>query len=176
MTLHLPARSQNKSQDEHGQGCECLPSLIPASYSNEGSTLDLVRSSEQYGLRLWEWEVVEVDGYVEKMGTAADIGFSMDEVKSPTVYDNEASRLRLPSYIGIGSTMVSIQGCDPCDESSILSQSPLQLFSIEALASHNKSAAPETGRATLGGITPNTSLPDDCYISAVGSGAGGALV
>ena len=84
-------------------------------YSNEGSCLDLVK----YGLRLWEVEIV--DEMATCLGGSSDI----DQDRLPPVYNNEASRLRLPSYIGFDGAMVSIQGCDPCDESSILSRSPI---------------------------------------------------
>lgn len=84
-------------------------------YSNEGSCLDLVK----YGLRLRGVEIVD------EMATCRTINPTSTKYRLPPVYNNEASRLRLPFYIGFDGATVSIQGCDPCDESSILSRSPL---------------------------------------------------
>ena len=83
-------------------------------YSNEVSCLDLVK----YGLRLWGMEIVK------EVFTCGTTNSASTKYRLPPAYNNEASRSRLPSYIGFDGAMVSIQGCDPCDESSILSRSP----------------------------------------------------
>lgn len=92
-------------------------------YSNEGFTPDLVSSKELYGLRLWGREIVRV---VTCYWMQIQYRLKSQVARR---YNNEASRLRLPSYIGFDGAMVSIQGCDPCDESSILSRSPLTIWS-----------------------------------------------
>ena len=53
----------------------------------EGSYLDLVK----YGLRLWEVEIVD------EMATFGII-FQIDQDRLPPAYNNEASKLRLPSF------------------------------------------------------------------------------